>query len=460
MLPALTSMLLGGGLSLGSDILNSFTDEANAKGGQTSAMTSREYGDVKNPLDAQIAASKGSRGAIVGLQKQLNNAATGETGEAARQEFDIQHGQLGPSAAARNAAAAQRQDASTLRNLGAVQGQSNLRQAAQQNKSMRADVMNALRGGSPASKAAALSNYSSQNAQNNAGLFNQALQSQSSNLAQAGSLEGAASQGLDASKQSNYATEVVPFLNQQGDYVGSENAATQAGATAAQNFVETQKQNKMNTKDSFQTIKSLLGGLGQGAAETGLFGALFNEDKLAEDAKNKKGIAGLIGAGGVFDTNVNIPNFDPLEGFDPNAALAALDPEDQTKKWINQTAAAGPSAMNLTNALTSGIPGVTNAWSTRHPNPIGNGTPTMAQAGYGAFAPGQFNQAAVNPTGVPTAPGYGVTPAMQAGVPYQMGVGSYQAGVPFMSPMNNNNIQPQQQFTPPALLRYLQNRPQ
>jgi len=47
MLPALTSMLLGGGLSLGSDILNSFTDEANAKGGQTSAMTSREYGDVK-----------------------------------------------------------------------------------------------------------------------------------------------------------------------------------------------------------------------------------------------------------------------------------------------------------------------------------------------------------------------------------------------------------------------------
>jgi hypothetical protein len=172
---------------------------------------------------------------------------------------------------------------------------------------MRADVMNALRGGSPASKAAALSNYASQNAQSNAGLFNQALQSQAGNLAQAGSLEGAASQGLDASKQSNYATEVVPFLNAQGDYVGSENAATAAGAQAAQSFTETQKQNKMNTKDSFTTIKSLLGGMGQGAAETGLFGALFNEDKLTEDAKNKKGIEGLIGTG-----SPNIPTVTPV----------------------------------------------------------------------------------------------------------------------------------------------------
>ena len=455
MLPALTSMLLGGGSTLLGDVVNSFTDEAAAKGGQTSATTSREYGDIKNPLDAQIAASKGSKGAIVGLQKQLNNAATGETGEAARQEFDIQHGQLGPSAAARNAAAAQRQDASTLRNLGAVQGQSNLRQAAQQNKSMRADVMNALRGGSPASKAAALSNYASQNAQSNAGLFNQALQSQAGNLAQAGSLEGAASQGLDASKQVNYATEVVPFLNQQGDYVGSENAATAAGAQAAQNFTETQKQNKMNTKDSFTGIKSLLGGIGNESAMTGLYGALFNEDPVKDDTGNV--LAGMVGEGGVFDTKVELPNFNPLEGFN---AEDILNPRNLNKEWANKTAAAGPSAMNLTNALTSGIPGVTNAWSTQNPNPIGNGTPTMAQAGYSPYAPGQFNQAAVNPSGVPYAPGYGVTPAMQAGVPYQMGVGSYQAGAPFMSPMNNNNMQAQQPFIPPALLKYLQSQQQ
>jgi hypothetical protein len=292
---ALSQMLLGGGSTLLGDVINKYTDEANAKGGQTSSITSREYGDIKNPLDASIQASKMSRQAIPGLQKQLNSAATGETGEAARQEFDIAHGQLGPSAAARNAASAQRQDASALRGLGAVQGQANLRQAAQQNKSMRQDLVGALRGGSPASRAAALSNYSAQNAQNNAGLFNQALQSQSANLAQAGNLEGAASQGLDASKQVNYATDVVPFLNQQGDYVGAENAATNSANQAAQSFVETQKQNRMNTKDSFQGIKGALGFGGSQLLKTGLYGSMFNEDPVKDDIG--EALPGLVGEG-------------------------------------------------------------------------------------------------------------------------------------------------------------------
>jgi hypothetical protein len=331
--------------------------------------------------------------------------------------------------------------------------------------------MNALRGGSPASKAAALSNYASQNAQNNAGLFNQALQSQAGNLAQAGSLEGAASQGLDASKQVNYATEVVPFLNQQGDYVGSENAATAAGAQAAQSFTETQKQNKMNTKDSFTGIKRLLGGIGGESAKTGLYGMLFNEDPVKDDTGDV--IADMVGEGGVLDLGIEkpeIPSFDPLEGWDPAAALAGLDPKDQIKAWANQTAAAGPSAMNLTNALTAGIPGVTNAWSTNAPSagPLGGGTPTMAQAGYAPFTNGQFNQRTVNPTGAPFVQAPGVTPAMQAGVPYPMGVaswqpGSYQPGVPFMSPINHNNTKPPLPNSASAvfsqLLNFLQGNP-